>query len=123
MTIVSDICRPSYHTQTIPCSIEFTPDLRRAAQEYRPEVTWISATPGAGLIEAHTDNGIAYRFNCSERDGDVSHNMRDVYVGLGCFKHNEVPSKYIDSSTPAIITYSFTKPKHQLTTNAHPSVV
>lgn len=100
-------------TQTIPCKHGFVLDLRRAAREYSQEVSWLRITPGTGEIIAYASKGVRYRFNCGERDGGLDHSMRDVLIGLGFFRHDEVPSEYTDSDTSPLISYSFNKPKHR----------
>lgn len=116
MTAIADTPKPAYATQAIPCSHLFIHDLRRASQEYCREVSRLRITPGAGEIIAYnTERGIAYRFDCTEREGNLQYSLRDILIGLGFFKHNDVPSEYIDDTTSPTISFSISKPRHRNT--------
>jgi hypothetical protein len=95
-------------SQRIPCSIQYAPDLRRTAKDYSCDVTWVHVTPGTGLILAHA-GWTTYQFDCSEREGNLGESIKQVLIGLGCFTHNGVPDKLIDTRTPTNVAYEVNK--------------
>lgn len=106
------------NTRHIPCTVEFAPNLRRAIQDYRPEVTWLHITPGTGEILAYAGDTV-YAINCAEREGDVGLTEKDVIVGLGFYRHDEVPAQLYNSKAPSHERYSVHKPAGQGESSFH----
>jgi len=108
MTVQAAEITGSTTTRHIPCTVEFAPDLRKAATDYSREVTWLHITPGTGEIRAYAGNTV-YWFDCSERGGSLSEAEKEVLIGLGCFEHNAVPKKLINDRAPRRERYAVNK--------------